>query len=202
MPLFSCRLWPEIVVLNMGQTDLFETNSYSKELYPKYLLKSPTQKWRHEHDFLTCRLGKLNKNYPGSFQNNILHTYRQTENFEIIRTVKKKMIITLFFFFSRMKFSKKASKNPFSWSPDDQSLQANIWTVAILLVVPLAIGSNYVTTGGTFVFDDRESVLKNEDVYNLSIPITNIFAHDFWGCNITSNLSHKSYRPLTIMAFR
>lgn len=29
-----------------------------------------------------------------------------------------------------------------------------------------------------------------------------IFSHDFWGFNITSENSHKSYRPFTILTFR
>lgn len=101
----------------------------------------------------------------------------------------------------QMKLSRKTNKYRIA-SSEDQSFPGNFWIVAVLLVVLLAVAPNYVTVDGTFVFDDRESILKNEDVYNLNIPIEEIFAHDFWGSNITSKLSHKSYRPLTIMAFR
>lgn len=100
-----------------------------------------------------------------------------------------------------MKLSRKINKYRIA-SSEDQSFPGNFWIVAVLLVVLLAVVPYYVTVDGTFVFDDRESILKNEDVYNLNIPIKEIFAHDFWGSNITSKLSHKSYRPLTIMAFR
>lgn len=53
---------------------------------------------------------------------------------------------------------------------------------------------------GDFVFDDSEAVVKNKDVYGDSW--TETFYNDFWGANIQSNLSHKSYRPLTLLSFR
>ncbi|CAG0925291.1 unnamed protein product, partial [Notodromas monacha] len=33
-------------------------------------------------------------------------------------------------------------------------------------------------------------------------PIANVFINDFWGHRLTSNISHKSYRPLTVLTFR
>jgi hypothetical protein len=35
-----------------------------------------------------------------------------------------------------------------------------------------------------------------------SLARTDIFTHDYWGSPIWSNLSHKSYRPLTVLSFR
>lgn len=57
-------------------------------------------------------------------------------------------------------------------------------------------------TGG-FVFDDNEAILTNRDLDpDLTPRWTDVFTHDFWGDSITSNSSHKSYRPLTILSFR
>ncbi|XP_059049134.1 protein O-mannosyl-transferase TMTC4-like isoform X2 [Achroia grisella] len=53
---------------------------------------------------------------------------------------------------------------------------------------------------GEFVFDDSEAILKNKDISSESW--FDCFYNDFWGTNIQSNLSHKSYRPLTILSFR
>ncbi|KOB72076.1 Transmembrane and TPR repeat-containing protein 4, partial [Operophtera brumata] len=53
---------------------------------------------------------------------------------------------------------------------------------------------------GDFVFDDSEAIVKNKDVHSDSW--TESFSNDFWGANIQSNLSHKSYRPLTLLSFR
>lgn len=53
---------------------------------------------------------------------------------------------------------------------------------------------------GEFVFDDSEAIVKNKDV--IYGPWLQAFSNDFWGTDITSNLSHKSYRPLTIISFR
>lgn len=33
-------------------------------------------------------------------------------------------------------------------------------------------------------------------------PLNNIWSNDFWGTNLSSNSSHKSYRPLTVLTFR
>ncbi|CAG9782978.1 unnamed protein product [Diatraea saccharalis] len=56
------------------------------------------------------------------------------------------------------------------------------------------------TLRGDFVFDDTEAIVKNKDVSSESW--TDCFYNDFWGTNIKSNLSHKSYRPFTILTFR
>lgn len=54
---------------------------------------------------------------------------------------------------------------------------------------------------GDFVFDDFEAVVNNKDV-NWNTSIFNLLKHDFWGANISSSNSHKSYRPLTVFTFR
>lgn len=56
------------------------------------------------------------------------------------------------------------------------------------------------TLNGDFVFDDTEAIVKNKDVTSESW--TDPFFHDFWGADIKSDLSHKSYRPLTILSYR
>lgn len=43
--------------------------------------------------------------------------------------------------------------------------------------------------------------VKNEDVHGSS-PISSLFVHDFWGQDISSGSSHKSYRPLTVLTYR
>ncbi|XP_073944579.1 protein O-mannosyl-transferase F38B6.6-like [Choristoneura fumiferana] len=53
---------------------------------------------------------------------------------------------------------------------------------------------------GDFVFDDSEAIVKNEAVKSESWLYS--FHTDYWGTNISSNLSHKSYRPLTVWSFR
>ncbi|KAG8224300.1 hypothetical protein J437_LFUL007240 [Ladona fulva] len=54
---------------------------------------------------------------------------------------------------------------------------------------------------GNFVFDDSEAIVKNKDV-RTETPVWNVFTNDFWGTPLTSNNSHKSYRPLTVLTFR
>ncbi|XP_049887602.1 protein O-mannosyl-transferase TMTC4-like [Pectinophora gossypiella] len=53
---------------------------------------------------------------------------------------------------------------------------------------------------GDFVFDDSEAIISNNDVTSSSWM--DAFRHDFWGTDIESELSHKSYRPLTILSFK
>ncbi|XP_061547782.1 protein O-mannosyl-transferase TMTC4 [Phycodurus eques] len=54
---------------------------------------------------------------------------------------------------------------------------------------------------GDFVFDDSEAILNNKDL-KPTTPLSNIWTNDFWGSNLSSNSSHKSYRPLTVFTFR
>ncbi|KAG1677925.1 hypothetical protein FOA52_001343 [Chlamydomonas sp. UWO 241] len=53
-----------------------------------------------------------------------------------------------------------------------------------------------------FVFDDNFAVIYNGDVTSDANRLSGLLAHDFWGQNIISEQSHKSYRPLTVLAFR
>ncbi|TRY82465.1 hypothetical protein DNTS_032809 [Danionella cerebrum] len=54
---------------------------------------------------------------------------------------------------------------------------------------------------GDFVFDDSEAIINNKDL-KPDTPLSNIWKNDFWGSNLSSNSSHKSYRPLTVLTFR
>ncbi|CAM9221587.1 unnamed protein product, partial [Lampetra planeri] len=54
---------------------------------------------------------------------------------------------------------------------------------------------------GEFVFDDSEAIVNNKDL-KPTTPLANIWSNDFWGSNLSSNSSHKSYRPLTVFTFR
>ena len=57
------------------------------------------------------------------------------------------------------------------------------------------------TLKGEFVHDDVFAIVKNKDV-QLDSDWIDCFQHDFWGKDISSNVSHKSYRPLTVLSFR
>lgn len=52
-----------------------------------------------------------------------------------------------------------------------------------------------------FAYDDAEVIIRNKDVLG-ETNITQLFHNDFWGHEITSNLSHKSYRPLAVISLR
>lgn len=54
---------------------------------------------------------------------------------------------------------------------------------------------------GDFVFDDSEAIVNNKDL-RAETPLTDLWHHDFWGSRLSSNTSHKSYRPLTVLTFR
>ncbi|CAG5017768.1 unnamed protein product [Parnassius apollo] len=69
-----------------------------------------------------------------------------------------------------------------------------------LVIVCLSTFPFISSLSGDFVFDDTEAIVNNKDV--VSEAWTNAFYNDFWGNNIQSNLSHKSYRPLTILSYR
>lgn len=72
--------------------------------------------------------------------------------------------------------------------------------IKLAVVISISCLPFSTTLRGDFVFDDSEAVVKNSDVTSNSL--IDPFYKDFWGTNIQSNLSHKSYRPLTIFSFR
>lgn len=57
------------------------------------------------------------------------------------------------------------------------------------------------TLNGDFVHDDIPAILRNRDVKGLT-SMLKVFKNDFWGVDIKSNRSHKSYRPFCVLSFR
>ena len=54
-----------------------------------------------------------------------------------------------------------------------------------------------------FTFDDNSAILNNADVSGTNNePFWALFENDFWGTPMASKLSHKSYRPLTVITYR
>ncbi|KAM9803164.1 protein O-mannosyl-transferase TMTC4 [Syngnathus typhle] len=70
--------------------------------------------------------------------------------------------------------------------------------ITVALVAVLCFINSY---DGDFVFDDSEAIINNKDL-KPTTPLANIWKNDFWGSNLSSNSSHKSYRPLTVFTFR
>ena len=54
---------------------------------------------------------------------------------------------------------------------------------------------------GDLVHDDIFAIVDNEDV-RPSSSLKELFSNDFWGTAMSSNISHKSYRPLSVLTFR
>ncbi|XP_073818423.1 transmembrane O-mannosyltransferase targeting cadherins 4 [Musca autumnalis] len=70
---------------------------------------------------------------------------------------------------------------------------------AILIILCyLCYGSSL---NGSFVFDDTVAIKQNKAILQVPTNYTAIFTSDFWGAPITSEDSHKSYRPLTSLLF-
>lgn len=64
-----------------------------------------------------------------------------------------------------------------------------------------ALFTAWNTVGGAFVWDDRAAILSNGDV-SATDSVWSLLTHDFWGKDVRSVSSHKSYRPLTVLTFR
>lgn len=79
---------------------------------------------------------------------------------------------------------------------------AILWPrILAALSLVLAAGCYTVSLHGEFAFDDHLALINNYDTRPDS-TIGNMLIHDFWGQSIESASSHKSYRPLTTLAFR
>lgn len=70
----------------------------------------------------------------------------------------------------------------------------------LLSIICLASMPFSFTLQGEFVFDDSVAIVKNNDV--TSEYWTQPFYNDFWGTNIKNNMSHKSYRPFSVLTFK
>lgn len=75
------------------------------------------------------------------------------------------------------------------------------FSVASVVVCCVSVLCYLNSCKGEFVFDDSEAIVGNKDL-KPDVPLGKLFLHDFWGANVSSNTSHKSYRPLTILTFR
>ncbi|XP_032878990.1 protein O-mannosyl-transferase TMTC4 isoform X2 [Amblyraja radiata] len=73
------------------------------------------------------------------------------------------------------------------------------WAKAV--VATLALLCFGISYNGDFVFDDSEAIINNKDL-RPETSLGHLWEHDFWGTNLISNTSHKSYRPLTVLTFR
>ncbi|XP_035693904.1 protein O-mannosyl-transferase TMTC4-like [Branchiostoma floridae] len=72
---------------------------------------------------------------------------------------------------------------------------------ASVTVCLLALLCFWRSWDGEFLFDDSEAIVNNKDLL-AETPVWELFQHDFWGKNLASKTSHKSYRPLTVLTFR
>lgn len=70
--------------------------------------------------------------------------------------------------------------------------------ISIFILCMICFGDSL---NGKFVFDDTVAIVKNKDIISKT-SITELLSHDFWGTNLSSPHSHKSYRPLTTLMFR
>ena len=74
------------------------------------------------------------------------------------------------------------------------------WKVCTLLTF-LTCVCFYNSLENGLVHDDIFAIQNNQDIRS-ETSLINIFYNDFWGRDITSDKSHKSYRPLSILTFR
>lgn len=66
-----------------------------------------------------------------------------------------------------------------------------------------ALATSWNAHDNGFVWDDQAAVLTNGDVLaGTGSSLSALWRHDFWGADIESHASHKSFRPLTVLTFR
>ena len=70
----------------------------------------------------------------------------------------------------------------------------------LILAASLLVYIN--TLNGGFVFDDHRGILENKDLRPEERSLWQLLNNDFWGGSMTREVSHKSYRPLTVLSYR
>nr|XP_046920645.1 protein O-mannosyl-transferase Tmtc3-like [Dermatophagoides farinae] len=76
-----------------------------------------------------------------------------------------------------------------------------IYSPSMILFI-LIIISYWPTFYAELVFDDRPAIIQNDDLRSSKTSWTQLWFNDYWGTPLKSTLSHKSYRPLTVLTFR
>jgi len=66
----------------------------------------------------------------------------------------------------------------------------------------VAVACYLNTLPAQYAFDDHLAITGNDDCDPNKTGWSSMLTHDFWGQDITSTSSHKSYRPITIASFR
>lgn len=77
---------------------------------------------------------------------------------------------------------------------------ANLRCYILLTAVSFVVYLNSLSCD--FVFDDHSAIISNSDLKPNETRIIDLFIHDYWGSPIDLEMSHKSYRPLTVLTFR
>mgnify|MGYP001071562104 CR=1 FL=1 len=73
--------------------------------------------------------------------------------------------------------------------------------MVVVLVAALCFGVYSNSLDGRFAFDDNFAIISNGDAH-WGGSWLEMWRKDFWGQDIGSDGSHKSYRPLTVLSFR
>lgn len=74
--------------------------------------------------------------------------------------------------------------------------------LSCLIPPALAFGVYTNSLGGDFVHDDLSAITGNRDITDPTAGTWDFLYNDFWGTSLLDPLSHKSYRPLTILTFK
>ena len=77
--------------------------------------------------------------------------------------------------------------------------ESNTWLYMVVWLTSVLSYINGLT--GDFVHDDLSAITSNPDVTGAN-PLYQTFLNDYWGRPLSHPLSHKSYRPFTILTFR
>ena len=73
--------------------------------------------------------------------------------------------------------------------------------LADFIVVSLSLVCYWNSLECDLVHDDVFAIKDNQDLRS-GTPWLSLFKNDFWGKSMADNISHKSYRPLTVATFR
>ncbi len=70
-----------------------------------------------------------------------------------------------------------------------------------MCIVTVVLLCYWNSSTGDLVHDDIVAITNNPDVHKGALW-GQLWSHDFWGRPIGEEISHKSYRPLTVITFR
>ena len=76
------------------------------------------------------------------------------------------------------------------------------WWASLVVLTSLAVALYLPSLDGQYIYDDLPAVSGNKMITSPRIAVSDYWTYDFWGNQLRSEGSNKSWRPVTTLVMR